>query len=154
MEGKEESKTAGSIYPVPAKFVSNLFKNKTVVFVKYTAHETTKLRPGNRIVFYASQGPKELVGEGIISLIEFLPPKDVLAKYRDQLFLNEDEFQEYVNSSPLRDSSKKMLTLMLKSVKKYSNPLRYNRPLTMAGQYFSANEYRSYFLERSLERHE
>ncbi|MGB9923348.1 MAG: DUF365 domain-containing protein [Pseudothermotoga sp.] len=133
----------GTIYPIPAGLAERLFRGNTKVFVKYVAHNTTRLAPKHKVIFYASHGSKKLIGEGIIEKVEFLTPQKVLEKYRDQLFLNEAELHTYVKRSPSRSSSKEMLTLVLKKLKKFPKPIDYNKPITMAGQYLSAEEYSS-----------
>jgi hypothetical protein len=133
----------GTIYPIPINFIDRLFDGETKVFVKYVAHNSTQLAPKHKVIFYGSHGSKELVGEGIIEKVEFLTPQKVLEKYRDQLFLNETELDAYVKRSPSRSSSKEMLTLVLKKLKKFPKPIDYNKPITMAGQYVHAKEYSS-----------
>jgi len=132
----------GVIYPIPLGLVDRLFDGKTKVFVKYLARNTTKLEPRHKVVFYASHGSRKLIGEGTIEKAEFLNPEAVLARYREDLFLNVEEFQAYVRRSPSRTPSKKMLTFVMKKLKKYPKPVDYDRPVTMAGQYLSVDEYR------------
>jgi hypothetical protein len=131
------------IFPIPTELVDRLFRGNTKVFVKYVAHNTTRLAPKHKVIFYASHGSKKLIGEGTIEKVEFLTPQKVLEKYKDQLFLNEAELDAYVKRSPSRSSSKEMLTLVLKKLKKFPKPIDYNKPITMAGQYLSAEEYSS-----------
>ena len=133
----------GIIYPVPVKFVDRFFNVNVMVFVKYVAHNTTRLAPKHRVIFYASHGSKKLIGEGTIEKVEFLTPDEVLAKYKDELFLDEAEFNAYIRRSPSRTPSRKMLVLQLKKLRKYGTPIDYNKPMTMAGQYLSAEEYKS-----------
>jgi len=133
----------GSVYPIPAELADRLFEGNTKVFVKYVAHNTTRLEPKHKVIFYASHGSKKLIGEGIIEKVEFLTPQKVLEKYKDQLFLNETELHAYVTRSPSRSSSKEMLTLVLKKLKRFPKPIDYNKPITMAGQYLSHSEYNS-----------
>lgn len=137
------SEIIGVIYPIPREFVDRLFDGKTKVFVKYVVHNTTKLAPKHKVIFYASHGSKKLVGEGTVEKVEFLSPEAVIAKYKELLFLNETEFYAYVGRSPSRTPSKAMLTLVLKKLNKYPKPVGYNRPITMAGQYIGVNEYNS-----------
>jgi len=131
------------IYPVPVDLVDRLFDSKTKVFVKYVAHNSTKLTPKHKVIFYASHGSKKLIGEGIIEKVEFLTPEEAFAKYEEELFLTKDELYDYVKKSPGRAPSKEMLTLVLKGLKKYRKPIQYHKPITMAGQYLSASEYNS-----------
>jgi hypothetical protein len=133
----------GVIYPVPMEFIGRLFAGKTKVFVKYVAHNTTRLMPRHKVVFYGSHGSRKLIGEGTIERVEFLTPEAILSKYGEYLFLNQDELQAYVESSPSRTRSKEMLTLVMKRMKRYSAPLNYDKPITMAGQYLTSSEYNS-----------
>lgn len=136
------NKIAGAIYPIPTEFVNRIFDGKDKVFVKYVAHNTTKLASRHKIVFYASHGLKKLVGEGTIESVEFLTPDDVLAKFKNELFLDEVELRAYVRERPSR-TSKKMLTLTLRKLRKYKEFIYYDKPITMAGQYLSAEQYDS-----------
>jgi len=133
----------GAIYPIPAELADRLFEGNIKVFVKYVAHNTTRLAPKHKVIFYASHGSKKLIGEGIIEKVEFLTPQKVLEKYKDQLFLNETELHSYVTIFPSRTSSKEMLTLLLKKLKRFPKPIDYNKPISMAGQYLNAEEYSS-----------
>lgn len=137
------SEIVGAIYPIPDHLKDRLFDGKTKVFVKFLARNSTRLGPKDKIVFYISGGSKKLIGEGVIHSIEFLTARGVISKYRELLFLREDEFYTYIRSSPMRTESKEMLTLMLKDLREYANPIEYHRPMTMAGQYLSAAEYGS-----------
>jgi len=133
----------GAIYPIPRYLKDRFFDGKTKVFVKFLARKSTRLAPKDKIIFYVSRGSKKLVGEGVIQKVEFLTPQDVMAKYRQLLFLNEDEFYAYVKRSPMRTESKEMLTLVLKDLREYTAPIQYDRPMTMTGQYLTAAEYNS-----------
>lgn len=129
------------IYPIPVELVDRLFDGKTKVFVKYVAHNSTKLTPKHKVIFYGSHGSKKLVGEGIIEKVEFLTPEEAITKYKEELFLTKDEIYDYVKRSPSRNLSKEMLTLVLKRLKKYRKPIQYPKPITMAGRYLSSSEY-------------
>lgn len=133
----------GVIYPLPIEFIDRLFDGRPKVFVKYTAHNRTRLVPRHRVVFYGSHGSKRLIGEGTIEKIEFLTPEAVLSKHKENLFLNQEELLAYVRRVPSRTLSKEMLTLVMKKLKRYPVPVDYNKPITMAGQYLTAAEYSS-----------
>jgi hypothetical protein len=134
-------KIMGAIFPIPVDLVYRLFDGKTKVFVKYMAHNSTRLAMKNKIVFYASHGSKKLIGEGTIAKLEFLTPAGVLTKYKEFLFLSEEELQAYASRSLSRTPSKEMLTLTLDKIKRYPKPVDYDRPVTMAGQYLTQEEY-------------
>lgn len=143
------SEIIGAIYPIPIDLVDRFFLKKAKVFVKFLTHNSTKLVPKNKVIFYASHGSKKLIGEGIIEKIEFLTPEKVFAKYKNTLFLNENEFFSYVGKSPSR-ISKEILTLTLKNIRKYSTPIEYNKKITMAGQYITTEEYKSLILRKEV----
>ena len=91
--------------------------------------------PKHKVIVYASQGQKKLIGEGTIEKVEFLYPEDVLDRYKGALFLKEDEFLSYATRR------KEMLTLTLNNLVRYHTPINYPKPMTMAGQYISLKEY-------------
>ena len=135
-------KIAAVIFPVPEKFVDRLLYEDRNVFVKYVGRTTNlKIVPRNKVVFYASQGAKELVGEGVIQAIEFLTPNDALEKYGDRVFLEREELMKYATQEPGRALTKKMLVLVLSKVKAYQPHLKWRKPITMTGQYLSEEEY-------------
>jgi hypothetical protein len=136
------NKIAGAIFPVPEKFVGRLLSKKKDVFVKYVVRSTNlRIAPGNKLVLYASQGSKKVVGEGVIKTIEFLTPSEVLAKYGSRVFLTKDELMVYATQMPGRSPTKKLLVLVLGNVRSYSPPLRWKNPITMTGQYLTEGQY-------------
>jgi hypothetical protein len=132
------SEIIGAIYPVPSLLTNRLFESETkeVVFVKYLSRNSTKLLPKHKIIFYASRGQKKLIGEGTIEKVEFLSPGVVLSKYRDVLFLTEDEFLDYVGNR-----KQFVLTITLKQLVRYHMPIDYCKAITMTGQYVIKGEY-------------
>ena len=131
------NETIGVIYPIPNWLVDGFLNGKKKVFCKFLVHDTTNLTLKNKVVFYASYGSKKLVGEGIIEGIEFLYPEEILAKYKEELFISEHQFTKYVSGR----RKKKLLVLVLKNIVKYEDPITYNRPITMAGKYFTSADY-------------
>ena len=133
----------GVIFPIPNKFVDRLFIQNRNVFVKYIARTTrVGIMPKHKVLFYASHGSKDIAGEGVIERILFLTPDEAFARYCDKVFLNKDELKQYTSMQPKRDSSKKMLVLVLSKLKRYSQPVRFKQPITMAGQYLTKEEYK------------
>jgi hypothetical protein len=136
------SKIIGVIYPVPKEFVGRLLDQNRNVFVKYVRRTTnSRITPRNKMIIYASKGSKELVGEGVIQTIEFLTPSEALEKYEGRVFLDKDELLTYATQEPGRTLSKKMLVLVLSKLKEYSPHFKYKKPITMAGQYVTEEEY-------------
>ena len=100
---------------------------------------------------HLSHGSKEVVGEGTIEAIEFLTPNEVLEKYGAKVFLNRDELMEYTMRQPKRTSSKKMLVLTMYKLRKYSQEITYERPITMAGEYLTQEKYSALLAKVSKE---
>lgn len=155
MSGKQDdirdfymSNVVGVIYPIPLQFVSRIFSEKKDVFVKYLTHQSSvRLAPKNKILFYASHGQKEIVGEAIIQAMEFLTPVEVLEKYGGRVFLDRDELVSYASQQSSRTTSKKMLVLVLSKPRKYSKGIRYYKPITMAGEYLTEDNYKTLLAE-------
>jgi len=135
------NKIIGMIFPVPLQFVDRLFVAHRNVFVKYTRTTSLKLIPKHKVLFYASHDSKEVVGEGIIEKMEFLTPTEALEKYGDKVFLNKDELAYYTTQQPGRPSGKKMLTLVLTKLRRYSCGIKYERPITMTGEYLTEEKH-------------
>lgn len=138
-------KLLGVIFPVPIHLIQSIFNGGSKIFVKYMPHSSTRLNKGNKIIFYESRGSKSLIGEGVINSIEFLAPNEVLNNYKKLLFLNEKQFNDYVNLWPNRDPLKKMFTVKLIKIKKYAYPIKYTSPISMAGRYVNSDEYQKIF---------
>jgi len=140
------SELVGVIYPIPLPYVSRVFAEKRNVFVKYLTHSTsTKLTPRKKILFYASHGQKEIVGEAVIKKIEFLSPMEVLEKYGAKVFLKSDELMSYVSQQSSRTASKKMLVLVLSQLREYSKGVKWKKPISMAGEYLTKENYSTLF---------
>ncbi len=133
----------GVIFPIPKQFVDRLLVDNRNVFVKYVPRITgLKIVPKDKVLFYASHSSKEIVGEGKIDEMLFLTPEEALQKYGERMFLNEKELSEYTLQQPRRDSQKKMLVLVLSGIRRYSEPRKLKKPITMAGQYLTREEYK------------
>jgi len=138
------SEIIGVVYPIPINLVGRLLTSEKDVFVKYLSRTTNvNLKPGSKIFFYASRASREIVGQSVIKNVEFLTPNEALSKYNDRLMLSREELAEYTSEQPTRTPAKKLLVLTLSKVRKYSQPVKYSRPLTMAGEYLTRERYKS-----------
>jgi len=138
------SRIVGVVYPVPINLIERLFTSRKNVFVKYLPRTASiNLKPGNKILFYASHASKQVVGEAVVTDIEFLTPDEALSKHGDKLMLNKAELANYTARQPTRTSAKKMLVLSIGKTAKYARPIRYPRPLTMVGEYVTKEKYES-----------
>lgn len=131
----------GVIFPVPQQFIERFFIDKKNIFVKFSTGESTSLKEGQILLFYASYGTKKIVGEGIIKNIEFLKASEVYRKYPNKLFLEKDELFEYAGYRTF----KKMLTIELSNIMKYEEPVITPIPITIAGLQITKEQYEKYF---------
>jgi len=136
------TKIVGVVYPVPIGFVDRLFVEHRGVIVKYVARTTgLKIAPKHKVVFYGSKGSGEVVGEGTIDALEFLTPNEALEKFGDRLFLDKDELTKYTMHQPTRTLSKRVLVVTLSKLRRYPPGIKYERRMTMAGEYLTKERY-------------
>jgi len=135
----------GIVYALPRYLIERFFEGKKV-FVKFIGghSRTTRLEPGHRLFFYESHATKHLVGEATIAKVEFLPSFEVIKRYGEQLFLTPDEITQYTQRRNRREG-KQLLVLHLNRVKKYSEPVAFPEPMTMAGRYMTAQLHNKVF---------
>jgi hypothetical protein len=129
----EQDPTIGIVYPLFQEHLQRFFDKGKTVFVKFLLGRPTRLNPGLRLFFYQSKSRKEIVGEARIVDISSITADEVLSAYGDRLFLNSEEFREYVGDR----HSKPMLVLILEGFERYSSPLKLDKSVTMAGQYMT-----------------
>lgn len=131
-----DSLPSSIIYPIPVKLVNRIFKKEKSVFIKYPVHEiiSPKLSACEKILFYASKANKEIVGEAKIERIELLEKEEIINKYKNELFITEEEFDDYSNNR-----QKKLLVYTLSNIKKYKKGIKVNHHITMAGEYVYQN---------------
>lgn len=129
-------KIVGAIFPILRKHISNLFSHDRVVFVKFTK---MNLESGFTIVFYVSR-EKSLIGEAKVRHTERLSPDVAWSRYKNSLFLEEQEYNEYVRISPINKEKRKMsevTVLELKNSRRYKKPVKPIYPVTPSGRYLT-----------------
>jgi hypothetical protein len=134
--GFRQIKVVGAIFPVLRKHVSNLFGGDRNVFVKFTK---LKLERGSIIIFYVS-GEKMLIGETKVRHTERLNPYIAWSRYKDRIFLDEDEYNKYARVSPISKKQRKMRKVMvfeLSNTRKFKRPVRSLYPVTSSGRYLT-----------------
>lgn len=107
------------------------------IFVKFVGRAPKMLQPGAKLFFYESRSKKEIVGEARITELSYGTVGEVVEKYANDLFLTRKELEEYAGDR----RGKRMLVLRLSNARKYSLPLRMDKPVTMAGQYMTKRMY-------------
>jgi hypothetical protein len=129
----------GVIYPVLRKHANRILRGKNV-FCKYVGRGVPNLDIGSRILFYVSHSNFEVVGEGKISKLEYMPPSEILMKYSGRLFLSRKELGKYRGNRPL---DRKLLVATLSNIRRFRKPVRRFRPLTMAGETLTSEQYQT-----------
>jgi hypothetical protein len=89
-----EPRTFAQIYPIHLSHVERILEGKDV-FAKYSGSTAAHLGPNSKLLFYVTSSGRKIVSEAIISTIEFLTPSDLLSKYRERLFITEQELWKY-----------------------------------------------------------
>ncbi len=127
----------GAIFPLPGELISRIFDEGRTVFVKVpTVYKD--LRPGSKILFYASGDVRAIVGEGTAEAVEMLEPEEAVKKYGRRLMLNREELAAYVRGKP---RAKKLLVIPLRGLRRYSKPYRPKRFVTVAGERLTKKRY-------------
>lgn len=133
----------GVTFAVPNKFMNRFFEEGKTVFIKNSKFKNIK--SGMKLIFYSSIDVHAFVGEGTIENVEYLTPREVITKYKHQLFLTEKECFQYadqITNYKIRKVSK-FLTLALKDIRPYSEPIRPSRFISIGGRYISKSEYKN-----------
>ena len=129
-------KRIGAIFPVLREHVSNLFGRGRDVFVKFTK---LNLESGAIIVFYVSREGL-LIGEAKVGNIERLSPDAAWSRYKNRMFLDEEEYYQYVRISPVSKEKRKMSEVTvfeLENMRKYKEPVRSIYLVTPSGRYLT-----------------
>ena len=129
----------GAIFPVPSKIASDMFEHRKNIFAKFT--KMNKLKPGHKILFYASHGIKGIIGEAQVEGVEFLTPSETLEKYAEKLFLNPKKFKEYIHKRWTAKGLPKMLVISLTKLKRYDKPVQPKDMVTVSGRYLIKSEW-------------
>jgi hypothetical protein len=132
----------GIIIPIPKELIDRLLNEKRNVVVKYVNKNAySKLSEKNRVLFYQSRSLKQIVGEGRIDEIYSLTPKEALDKFGNKLFIDANELGTYISRQPNRMPTKKMLVFVLSRLTRYPEPKKFKKPISMAGQYVTKEQY-------------
>jgi hypothetical protein len=128
-------KTIGAIFPVQQEHALRLFDHGDV-FVKFT---NLHLHNKFTIIFYVC-GQKVMIGEARIKKIQKLDPTVAWSYYGDRIFLNEEEYVEYVSFSPVNKQKRKMkeiTVLELENLRKYKMSVKSTYAITSSGRYLT-----------------
>lgn len=136
----------GVVYPLHKDVIDYMFSNKKDVFVKYTSRtpqkkSNIKIKEGIKLYIYESGGNKSIIGETTIKKYDYLDMQYILDKYLDRLIVSEEDFREYARGR----EEKKALVLELGSLKKYKEPVKLLKPITMAGLHLTEERKKELF---------
>ena len=133
-------KIYGAIFPIQQQNIDPLFNQKRRVFVKFT--NFTKLKKDSLIIFYLQ---KKLIGEGTIQKTERIDPENAWNQYKNKIFLNKKEFENYVNFSPIskQERKKRNINVFHLKLNKFKKPIACPYVINAAGQYISQEEYQA-----------
>jgi hypothetical protein len=125
----------GITLPILPEHLPRFFEHQKTVFVKFIGAGVipTRLRQGSKLFFYESGGKKQIVGEAEIAGLSTGRIEEILAKYRDELFLTAPELEEYVGAR----RKKRMIVFVLSHVRRYAVPFQLKKSVSMAGQYMT-----------------
>ena len=136
---KSRVEIIGAIFPVPYYIADRMFEYRKEIFAKFT--KMNKLKPGHKILFYASHRVNGIIGEAQVEKVEFLTPSEIIEKYSDKLFLNSQEFEEYASKRYTGKGLPKMLVISLTKFKKYKKVVRPKDMVTVSGRYLKESEF-------------
>ena len=126
----------GAVFPVPHQFVDRLFLNEKDVFVKWGRFRF--LDGGQRLVFYDS-GMRKLIGEARIQEVAYDDPMKIWKMYGNRIFLEKNEFEAYVTTSPFgyprKPERSKLTAITFKKAHRYPTPKESPKRMTIAGYY-------------------
>ena len=138
------SEIKGVKYPIPKQYMNRFFKEGKDVFVK-PATVWKELKQGMKFVFYQSHEDTGFVGEAKIKRVVLMDdPMKLYESYGDRIFLTKEELNEFIKSQERWKSGwksrgvekkKKWMAIELEDIKKYRNPIKPKRFISVGGQY-------------------
>ncbi|HII59105.1 TPA: DUF365 domain-containing protein [Methanocaldococcus jannaschii] len=135
----------GATFPIPKSLIGRILDEHKNVFVKPAT--LTKLEKGMKIIFYASREEQGFYGEAEIEEVEFFEnPMKILEKYKNNLFLTEEEFKKYIEDSNKKwgygkKKKKPWIVIILKNIRKYPKVVKPKRFIPVCGKYVKEDEY-------------
>ena len=129
---------AGICFPVIPEHIERIFKKDTILFPKISVHNVLPLycRKGQKLFFYKSHSNKEIIGEGTIIDIKLLDFEQFKTKL-NQSFLSAEEYINYVAGR----IKKKIISIKIKDIFRYDEPIKLSYYVTMGGRYITKKEY-------------
>ncbi len=139
-----EENVVGVTFPVPKWFLDRILEGGKTVFVKPS---TLRLKPGMKIIFYASRKGQAWLGEAEVESVEFFNSvEEIIRKYEKELFLTLKELREYERERTKWHSRgrrpRPWMVLRLRNIRKYPKPVKPPRFIAVSGRYIKEGEYK------------
>jgi len=147
-----EERVVGVTFPVPKPFLDRILEEGKSVFVKPS---TLRVKPGMKVVFYASREGQAWLGEAEVESVEFFNSvEEIITGYKKELFLTPKELREYERERRKWHSRGKRprpwMVIKLRNTKKYPKPVKPPRFIAVSGRYIKENEYREILRKSGL----
>ncbi|AEH24471.1 DUF365 domain-containing protein [Pyrococcus yayanosii] len=138
-----EEEIVGVTFPVPKPLLDRILKEGKTVFVKPS---TLRVKPGMKIVFYASRENQGFHGEAEVeSVRHFKNIEEIIKEYRNELFLTPEELRKYERDRRRWHSRGKRprpwMVLKLKGIRRYPRIVKPKRFIAVSGRYIRESEY-------------
>lgn len=145
-------KVVGVTFPVPKPFLDRILNGDKTVFVKPS---TLRVKPGVKVVFYASREGQAWLGEAEVESVEFFNGiEEIIRRYEKELFLTPKELREYERERQKWRSRgrrpRPWMVLRLKNIRKYPKPVKPPRFIAVSGRYIKEKEYREILRKSGL----
>lgn len=147
-----QKKVVGVTFPVPKWFLDRILDEGKTVFVKPS---TLKLKPGMKIIFYASHEDQGWHGEAEVENVEYFKNvEEIIKKYKNELFLTPEELRKYERDRAKWHSRgrrpRPWMVVKLKNVRKYPRPVKPPRFIAVSGRYVKEKEYKEILKKEGL----
>jgi len=142
----------GATFPVPRNYLDRILNEGKNVFVKPA---TLRIRPGMKIIFYASREDQGFHGEAEVESVEyFTSVGEIIKKYKDGLFLTPEELRRYERDRARWHSRgrkpRPWMVVVLKNIRKYPNIVKPKRFIAVSGRYVRESEYKEILKKAGL----
>jgi hypothetical protein len=126
-------KIVGVTHPIPTEYAEKIYNDGKNVFIGKSY--LGKVSEGDKFIIYESHGAKAYTGSAEIKFIDKMKPELILKKYKNKLIVTETEFKEYSKNR------KEMTIIEFENFKKFKNPVKPKRFITVAGKYIYEDEF-------------
>jgi len=149
---KTQENVIGATFPVPRRLLDRILNEGKTIFVKPS---TLRLKPGMKLVFYASREDQGWHGEAEIESVEhFTNVEEIIKKYGSELFLTPEELRKYERDRAKWHSRgrgpRPWMVVKLKNIRKYPKVVKPKRFIAVSGRYIKEDEYREILRKAGL----